>query len=216
MPTLTRYAQSAFLIENAGRRYAFDFGSYVPADTVAGLGKVDGIFSSHIHPDHFELAHAKALGAAVYGPAEVHAAASEAGLTAHLVHSGDVVELDGITVRALTADHGPAVAAKPIENLGYVIEAGDKRIWFLGDMALPSPVPDGPIDLMMVPIGYRGYVFTPEQAAEYVKSTGHEGAVMPVHYDSSENDAGAAESFGDLSQDHFEVSVLGIGEPLAL
>ena len=216
MPSITRYPQSAFVIESNGHRYAFDFGKYMPVETMAAMGKIDAAFVSHIHPDHFLADHYKLMGAPVYGPREVYAAATEADLNSHVVHSGDTIELDGIKVTPIAADHGKAVAARPIENLGYVIEAGDKRIWFLGDMALPSPIPDGPIDLMLVPMGNSGYVFTPEEAASFVRSTQHEGTVVPVHYDTHEKDAGAVERFGDLSQGHFEVTVLAVGEPLDL
>ena len=212
MPTLTKYQQSGFVLEGKAGHYAFDIGLLTPLETVATIAHIDASFISHIHRDHYDAERLALLKAQVYGPIEVYTASIDANLPANLIHAGDTVALDGITVTAITADHGPIVSSNPIENLGYVIEIDDKRIWFLGDMAVPSLVPDGFFDLILVPMGGGGYVFSPEQAVQYMRTISHEGNTLPIHYDSSVVDANALEHFEELAEGHFEVTVLAPGE----
>lgn len=209
MMKLTKYEQSAFTIAYDGAIVAIDFGGLSPESTVQGIGKVNAIYVSHIHPDHFHVPHLETLAAPVHGPRDMLAKVP-ADLAGQLMSHESSVVTNGLHVMAFLSDHGEL--ATPIENLGFLLSAQGVTIGYLGDMAVATSIPDIPIDVLLVPVG-GGKVFDPHQASEFVHTLGYCGLVVPVHYHGRANPE-SARLFAEAANPFCAVQILGVGESL--
>jgi L-ascorbate metabolism protein UlaG (beta-lactamase superfamily) len=155
---------------------------------------LDAVLISHLHRDHLDLASLRELDPAV----PVVAPQGAAGLLARAgrrdvreVAAGDVLELDpGLRVHAVPADHDPR--RSPLEAgapaLGYVVEAGGRRVYFAGDTALFAAMGDlpGPLAAALLPVwGYGPTLgpghMDPEQAAQALTLLRPRLAI-PIHW----------------------------------
>ena len=215
MLTLTRYEQSAFVLVSDTARLAVDFGSYVQPDNLAMVGHPDAALVSHIHPDHFNETNLAQFEAPIYSVQEVATRAQEAGLAVQVAKEGDWVTVGdtGFEVLFTASNHGPNVGL--VENVGFLLKSGGTSVYFLGDMAVSTPAPLAPYDVVLIPVGGRGYTFDPELAFEHIQKIGWHGLTVPIHYDgSADPDAGL--KFAELAKDACEVRVMAIGDSLEL
>lgn len=206
---ITKFAQSAFVLENGSNTWAFDLGTEVLPGQVSAMTRPLGVFVSHQHSDHFHQPHLTALGAPVFAPADVAEKLDGSGLCLAELTDGVGVRSGDLYLTPFAVDHGPGLSA-PIINLGFDIIINGKRILFLGDMAIPSPVPSGQFDIILVPVG-AGKVFTPEQALSFLLALGHKGPVIPVHYSGRANPQ-SAQIFQQLCPSDIDVRILENGE----
>ena len=205
----TRMEQSTLMIEAMGRALIIDIGTLTPAENLDRLPKLDAALVSHQHGDHFALDHLRAIGAPVYGPADVVMQLYE-GMAATVLRPGETVDVAGFAVTPVLADHGPKLSA-PIDNLGFVIRWPGHVLYFAGDIARSGTPPAGPFDTVVVPVGGAGFVFSAAEALEYLDQIGHRGRVIPVH-DTGPSDPDAVARFMDLAPGHLEVTSLDIGD----
>lgn len=211
---LTKYFQSAFSVQDGeGGIHLFDFGSEMPADIVRKLAGATSVFVSHKHPDHLHLDHVRELASTTFAPADVVLDLEKGDVPASTMMPGDTVARGGIRVTAVRSDHGPNISA-PIDNLGFLIASGPVRILFLGDMAVHTPVPSGPYDAILVPVG-GSKVFTPEEAARFIESLEYKGVVIPIHYH-GRADRAAGGKFKALADRQADVRVLDVGDYIDL
>lgn len=208
---LTRYEHVAVVFEADGQRLGLDFGAFTSTETVARLPRLDHIVVSHRHGDHFSETTLRTLGAPVSAPSEVVALLGD-GLQSHTLRLGESKLTAGFKVTPTLADHGPKVTS-PVENFGFIIERGGRRVYFVGDMAVPTPPPTGPFDVVLIPVAGGGFVFDADQAFDFIKEIGHRGRVVPIH-DAGPAEPGCIERFARLAEGWCEVVVLDVGESM--
>lgn len=159
----------------------------------APVGRLDAVLISHQHHDHFDAPSLRGLHPR---PAAVVPRGAGAGLRrlgfpeVHEVVVGESVATGPLTVRAVPAVHDgrryPRFGATA-DAVGYVIEAGESRVYFAGDTDLFDGMSTlGPLDLALVPVWGWGPTagtghLDPERAAEAVARLRPRVAV-PIHW----------------------------------
>ena len=206
--TITKHEQSALVITTTTTTIAIDFGTLTPK--VPSLHPLDGVLVSHVHPDHFSPTHLAALGAPIWAATEVVERLANTGQHATLLTAKTRVVIGDVEIDAVEVDHGSI--SVPISNLGFLIRAAGRTIFFAGDMAVPSPVPLSTINVLLVPVG-GGKVFGAEEAAAYVRSQKHRGACIPIHYHGNA-DPQSGEEFRTRLGNDARVHVLEVGATL--
>ena len=161
----------------------------------------DAVLLSHLHYDHAEIGSLELLGSTpvVAAPANAH------WLRGHGIPGGVALpegtwwtvptarHTRAVQVRAIPAVHGDRpMPHRPNAACGFVVRAGDLRIWFAGDTG-PHPamaaVPEllgGRVDLALVPVGgwgprLSGGHLDPVEAARACRLVGARAAI-PVHW----------------------------------
>lgn len=154
------------------------------------------VLISHLHHDHAELASLRLVAGAPVLAAPVNARWLRAhGLVSVGLADDQWWTVPGtdVRIRPVPADHGHRpMPHRPNAACGFVVAAGDRRIWFAGDTAPYAAMADlpelagGPIDLALVPVGgwgprLSGGHMDPVQAARVCAVVGVRAAV-PVHW----------------------------------
>ena len=215
-----------FLAPYEGREYESGLS---PADARG----IDLVLCTHEHVDHLDAASAPAIAAAspqavFVVPAPIVDMVTEAGIAADRVvglQPGDPLELAGWRIRAVPAMHGVTMedaygfgeqlSGGAIRFLGYVLDAGDVRLYHAGDTihyeGMESALRDLAIDVAMLPINgrdaareARGIVgnLSEREAALLAASIGV-GTVVPMHYDLFARNRGYPEWLVEsVSRDH--------------
>lgn len=185
---ITKLEQSAFIVENNGRKVAFDIGVYTPLEKLDSL-KIDALVVSHRHGDHFSLAHIKKLAPKeLYLSEECVSLLGEEKLTSKIIQikSGNPFDVCGVVVTPFDVDHGPNIKVIPKENFGFLIKCDGKSIYFAGDMFNPSgiSVKELEVDYALIPVG-GFYTFGPTEAISFIKEFKKIGEVIPMHYENA-------------------------------
>jgi L-ascorbate metabolism protein UlaG (beta-lactamase superfamily) len=142
----------------------------------------DLVFVTHDHSDHIADAFpiAKKAGATLVAMFEVAMAAQEEGIAVEPMGIGGSIEIDGLVVNMVNAQHSSGVA----HPAGFVFEAEGKNLYFagdtglFGDMKLIGDLWD--LDLAVLPVGDR-FTMGPEMAAKAVDLLRPKN-VIPCHY----------------------------------
>jgi L-ascorbate 6-phosphate lactonase len=182
---------------------------------------VDVVLCSHEHIDHFDAESAPAIAAASPGavfvvPTPIVDMVTEAGIAADRVVGmqprDDPIEIAGLAIGAVPAMHGvtmedaygfgEAISGGMVRFLGFVIEAGDVRLYHAGDTirfeGMDALLREQRIDVGMLPINgrdaareARGIVgnLSETEAAALAEDAGF-GYVIPMHYDMIEGNLG--------------------------
>jgi L-ascorbate metabolism protein UlaG (beta-lactamase superfamily) len=164
----------------------------------------DAAIVSHLHLDHLHVPSLRLLsaGTRIVAPngagRVIRSTAPGLARRVEEVGPGDIVDLGGVRLRAVPAEHDgrrwPMSGLGP-PALGYVLETGGdahddvgrQRVWFAGDTGLFAGMGElGPLDVAIVPVGGWGpglgpTHLDPVQAAEAVRRSGACDAV-PIHY----------------------------------
>jgi L-ascorbate 6-phosphate lactonase len=182
--------------------------------------EIDLILCTHEHIDHFDGAAVPAIAAASPGavivlPAPIVDMATEAGIAADRVvgaKPGETLELAGLHITPVPAKHGVTMddaygfgeelSGGLVRFLGYVVDAGDVRMYHAGDTihfdGMESMLRDFGIDVGMLPINgrdpereSRGIVgnLTERESAWLAREAGFE-LLIPMHYDVFERNRG--------------------------
>jgi L-ascorbate metabolism protein UlaG (beta-lactamase superfamily) len=211
--TIQKLEHAALLIEGNGHRIAIDPGAMTGPASRAKLRGVEGVLLTHKHADHFDVAVLLEIGAPVYGPPEVAALAAMAGLKGLSLEPGVPITISGIRVIPGLANHGPSVTQR-IENYGYVLEVGDARIYFTGDMAgTQGALPPGLFSLVAIPVEGGGFVFDGNEAAEFLRCLGHTGLAIAIHADEA---PGMREQFMNAAKSFCKPILLDLGGTVKL
>lgn len=221
-----------FLAPWEGREYE----SGLTASRTEGI---DVVLCTHEHVDHFDADSAPAIAAASPGavfvvPTPIVDLVTEAGIAPDRVvgmQPGETVELAGLRVRAVPAMHGVTMddaygfgedlSGGLVRFLGYVVDAGDVRLYHAGDTihydGMEAILGELAIDVAMLPINgrdpdreARGIVGNlSEREAAWLATTIGAGLAVPMHYDLFAGNRGyPAHLVQSVERDHPGVPVL--------
>ena len=174
------------------------------------LAFVDVVLSTHGHTDHLDGETLQAIGAPLVAPAGIVELARErSGCDVTPIVEGETVEIGGFRVEAVPAVH-------PGEHcVGYVIDAGGRRLYHSGDTTLLDPAVRG-VDVAFVPINGKLDNLDGSEAARLahlVEAT----IAVPCHFDMFEFNTASPDAFAAecdrLGQPY---RVLALGERLTL
>lgn len=155
--------------------------------------EADLVLISHLHSDHLHVPSLRQIApsARIIAPAGTgRLLRREDRARLDEVDAGDVLDHEGLAVRAVPAAHdGSRWRGSRIRGpaLGYVVDSGSSRVWFAGDTGLFDAMADlGPIDLAVLPIGGWGPTLgedhlDPHRAAEAARRV-HARHTVPIHY----------------------------------
>lgn len=206
---ISKFEQSALLIKTINTQVAIDFGGLTPKLPIIA-GPVDGAFVSHVHGDHFNIDHLRALGAPIWAAKEAAQRLEEAGISAELLTPEKTVCIGDLKITPVEVDHGSI--SVPISNLGFIIQSKFTAIFFAGDMAIPLAFPLAKVDVLIIPVG-GGKVFNVEEAANYIAANNYHGRIVPVHFH-GQADPSSALRLKELIGSKTQVVVLEVGEGL--
>jgi L-ascorbate metabolism protein UlaG (beta-lactamase superfamily) len=172
---VTRYFQSCLLIENNGVRILID-PSGQEKERLGDFGKLDAVFYTHEHSDHFDADMARDF--VEQGMAPVYANASTAKLieaSKTVIEDGQEYDVKGLKIKAVELPHCLMVdGSKSVQNTGYLINS---RLFHPGD---GKELAGLKVDTLAVPINgpdislKDAYAFCMQVAAKQV---------IPIHYD---------------------------------
>lgn len=200
---------------------------------------IDLVLCTHEHVDHFDADSAPAIakaspGAVFVVPTPIVDMVTEAGVPADRVvglQPGETAELAAFTVRAVPAMHGvtmedaygfgESLSGGLVRFLGYVVDAGDVRLYHAGDTihfeGMETMLRELAIDVAMLPINgrdpereARGIVGNlSEREAAWLAREIEAGVAIPMHYDMfARNHGYPAHLVESVERDHPGVPVL--------
>ena len=228
MIELTWLGQSGFLIGSGGRHLVVD--PYLSDSLTAKyegtatphvrmrprvvepeqLAFADVVLSTHGHTDHLDAETLRAIGAPLVAPAGILELARErSGGEVTPISEGETLEIAGFRIEAVPAEH-------PGEHcLGYVIEAGGRRLYHSGDTTWLDPGVHG-VDVAFLPInGKLDNLDGPEAArlARLVEAS----LAVPCHFDMFEFNTATPDAFAaECERLGQAYRVLALGERLTL
>jgi L-ascorbate metabolism protein UlaG (beta-lactamase superfamily) len=208
--SVTWWGHATTTIELAGRRILTD---PVLSRRLAHLTRISGgvpgrdasradvVLLSHLHRDHLHVPSLRLLDhgiriVAPIGTAQLlRRSAPELACRIDEVRCGDRVDVAGISLRAVRAEHDgrrSPISRRAGLALGFVLEADHPnrdrlRVWFAGDTGpFPAMSEIGPVEVAVIPIGGWGPTLGPShldpaQAAEAVRLVDARDAI-PIHY----------------------------------
>jgi L-ascorbate metabolism protein UlaG (beta-lactamase superfamily) len=159
-----------------------------PADEVRE--RIDAVLISHLHYDHLDLASLRLVRSSrVLAPRGAGRLLHRARIgDVEEVGVGDVVEVAGVRVEAVPADHdrNRRPGGANAEPLGFVVGRSE-RIYFAGDTALFEGMSRlAPIDVALLPVAGWGPRLGPGHmdAAEAAKAAAllHPRLAVPIHW----------------------------------
>ncbi|GJM45358.1 MAG: UPF0173 metal-dependent hydrolase [Gemmatimonadota bacterium] len=211
---------SAFALRlDSGRRLVIDpflTGNPLAASQPGDLLDADLILLTHDHDDHLgdSFAMCKESGATLVAIFETAMDAQAQGITVEPMSIGGAIELDGLVIHMVNAQHGAGKG----HAAGFVLEADGRNLYFagdtglFGDMKLFGELWD--LDLAVLPIGDR-FTMGPAHAARAVDML-RAKHVIPCHYATFPIIEPDASRFVELAGDLAEVHALAPGERLEL
>ncbi|MGH7157412.1 MAG: MBL fold metallo-hydrolase [Candidatus Saccharimonadales bacterium] len=203
---ITRYFQSCLLIEENGARILID-PSAQEKDRLGDFGKLDAVFYTHEHGDHFDAAMAQTF--VEQGTAAVYANASTAkqiDASKTVVEDGKEYDVKGLKIKAIELPHCLMVdGSTSVQNTGYLVGG---KLFHPGD---GKEIESLSVDTLAVPIAgpdislHDAYAFTMQVSAKQV---------IPIHYDY----LGGNPDFigGYLNKENVKVHGLTIGDSVEI
>ena len=156
--------------------------------------QADLVLVSHLHADHAHLPSLRRIPASASlivpaGSRRLFKSVTAQGVSLSEVEPGDLVEVGGLRIHVLAADHdGRRLPGSPHRGpaLGYLVE-GDYRCWYPGDTGPHFAFDEvAQVDLALMPVGGwgptlgRGHLDA-WQAAQAIRRT-HPANAVPVHW----------------------------------
>jgi L-ascorbate metabolism protein UlaG (beta-lactamase superfamily) len=192
---ITRYFQSCLLVEEGRARMLIDPSAH-EADSIEKFGRLDAVFYTHEHGDHFDADLAEKFaeaGVSVYANTST---AKKIGAAKTEVKDGQEIDINGTKVKAIELPHclmwdgsnGP-------QNTGYLI---NNKLFHPGD---GKELADFSVENLAVPIS--GPDISLKDAFDFAKQVSAKKTV-PVHYDFL---GMKPEIFATFAKQHFNFKV---------
>lgn len=184
---ITKFPQSCLLIETKGKKILIDPGNLKYKEEYFDIwNNVDMILITHKHPDHCytEILEKIDKNIKIYSSNEVKKTYPT--LTINIVKENDTIDLDNqITIEVVHAEHGyiPPMkqsGGKVIENIGYIIDDKNTRIYITSDTICFEN--EYKCDILCVPVSDYGVVMGAFEASLLAKATNAK-LVIPLHAD---------------------------------
>ncbi len=125
---IKKFLHSCILLEEQGRRLLIDPGDmsfFEKKISPEDIGGVDVIIFTHRHRDHFDLEILRSIlnlkPATILTHEEIGGKLKELGISYDTIAAGEKKTVEGFTVEAVEAPHGPSWSTPPY-NLGFKID----------------------------------------------------------------------------------------------
>jgi len=207
--TITTYEQSGLIItSDNGHKLAIDIGALTPLEKLNDV-TVDSMLVSHIHADHCSAERVQTLAPdMIYTGAQCSSALAEINLPITEIEEGNSFTAADFIVTPFEVDHGPNAPVVPAQNFGFLIEVDEKKIYFAGDMYIPSgiSVTDLSVDVALLPVGGH-FTFDAQAALAFANQFKQISTIYPMHYEAvGPIDTTAANVFAQLAADSFTIA----------
>lgn len=180
--TITKYAQSCFLIRKDGRHCLIDPGRFV--DEMDKMKpeywpKIDLILLTHEHSDHADIDGIRAIVERDHSPVITNASLasqlSSQGVMAKTVAPGASAHIGGFHIRGIAQMHGDLPNGRPKpDDIGFVV---DSTFYTPGDSVVMPEMPN--VDVLFVPVaGPQMNFATAKEMIGRVKPK----LAIPMHY----------------------------------
>ncbi len=174
----------------------------------SSLDKADILLISHEHFDHLSIEDIKKVVSdktTVVAPAACKNELSKLKFRdVKIVHPGDKVKLDDVTVEAVPAynlnkfrEPGKVFHPKEESKVGYIVQMKGVRVYHAGDTDAIPEMKTIKADLALLPVSGT-YVMTSQEAAEATKMIGPKLAI-PMHYGAIVGSESDAEKFRQMA-----------------
>lgn len=184
---ITKFPQSCLLIETKGKKILIDPSNLKYKEEYFDIwNHVDIILITHKHSDH---CHTEVLekinkNIEIYSSSEVKNAHPT--LPIKVVKENDMINVNNtIKIEVVHAEHGyippMKLGAKVIENIGYIINDSENKIYVTSDTICFQN--DYKCDILCVPVSDYGVVMGAFEASLFAKET-EAKVVIPLHADS--------------------------------
>jgi L-ascorbate metabolism protein UlaG (beta-lactamase superfamily) len=203
---ITRYFQSCLLIEVNRARILID-PSGQEKDRLGGFGKLDAVFYTHEHTDHFDAEMAQSLVEQAIAPVYANAGtAKQIKASVTTVEDGREYEVNGLKVKAIELPHCLMVdGSSSVQNTGYLVNG---ELFHPGDGAELAGLK---VKTLAVPL--NGPDISLHDAFKFGKQVQAEN-LIPIHYDFL---GGNPDFFaGTAEQNGMKTHVLKLGESVEL
>ena len=199
---ITRYFQSCLLIEINGVRILIDPSGQ---DKQTDFGKLDAIFYTHEHPDHFDPEMAQTFVEQAVAPVYANAStAKQVKASVTTTEDGKEYEINGIKIKALELPHCLMIdGSEGPQNTGYLINnelfhSGDgKELEGLNVRVLAGPITGPDVSLKDI------CSFANQVSAEIL---------LPVHYDYIGTKPEVLKTFSGFYKQPFEIRIIDFGK----
>lgn len=205
---LTRYEQSCLLLEQGDTRILIDPGTpFTSKHELSKLGKLDAVFITHEHADHFDKQAVEKLAeqTVIY----VNESTSKQ-LTGQkkVVADGETITAGNFTLKVVELPHClmPDGSAGP-QNTGYLI---NETLFHPGDGIELQGLR---VDNLALPI--IGPDVSPKDAFKFARDVSAK-RVIPIHYDIFGVNAAIYAQFAERYSQPFKMIVLQSGESIQL
>ncbi len=184
---ITKFPQSCLLIETKEKKILIDPGNLKYKEEYFDIwNNVDIILITHKHADHCntEILEKIDKDIKIYSSKEVKN--THPTLAINIVKENDIINLeDKITIEVVHAEHGyipiMKTGAKVIENIGYIIDDNETRVYITSDTICFEN--EYKCDILCVPVSDYGVVMGAFEASLFAKETNAK-LVIPLHADS--------------------------------
>lgn len=184
---ITKFPQSCLLIETKGKKILVDPGNLKYKEEYFDIwNNVDIILITHKHSGHCntEILEKIDTNIKIYSSNEVQNAHPT--LNINIVKEKDIIDIENkISIEVVHAEHGyippMKTGAKVIENIGYIIDDNETRIYITSDTICFQN--EYKCDILCVPVSDYGVVMGAFEASLFAKETNAK-LVIPLHADS--------------------------------
>ncbi len=183
---ITRYVHATVSIETKKNKILIDPGKYAFDGGRFNVGKlkpeyfndIDILVLTHTHADHYDPEVVSVINQKsnpkIISNFEVGEDLTKRGIDHIVMKEGDKKIINNIEFTAYLCDH-------IIPSIGLTIDDGKNKAYYVSDSIYKEP--DTNADILLVPIGNRGLVMSPKEAALFTQKMKPK-IVIPIHYES--------------------------------